>query len=405
MTGRRYASYPRLRIGLVLLGLLFDACATTEPPGPLARLEVISGVDQAGPVALTLPEPIGVRLVDASGRALDGFPLVFQVSLGDGSLGPAAVKRISTLTESDGTAAVSWRLGTKVGPQKATVTVESMDPVLFQAEARPGPPVLLAGVSGSAQRGPVGAELPEPFVAALLDEYGNGIPGQPLEWKIDTGSGAFSGPQAETDAAGISSMVFVPGEIGEIVVTANRFGFEPASFRTFGQALLIDPAGDSFGTAVNYVPTDVVQAKAWIEEGELQIRIWFTEFQVSGRQAGEQALAGYVDLDVDQDPTTGAVPFTDRLRPQSGSTGLGAEFSVSLLTTTERFDVLDRSGDVIGTVRGRFAGNTVRMWIPLDLIDDDGLVDLAMIVGTVHELSDIAPDQGHLAMAPPSGGN
>ena len=251
----------------------------------------------------------------------------------------------------------------------------------------------------------MGQELPEPFVAALLDEYGNGIPGRALEWKLAAGGGAFSGPPAETDAAGVSSMAFTPGEIGEIVVTANLFGFEPASFRTFRQALLIDPAGDSFGTAVNYTPVDVVQAKAWIEEGELQIRIWFTDFQFSGSQAGEEALVGYVDLDVDQDPTTGAVPFTDRLRPHSGSTGLGAEFSVSLLTTTGRFDVLDRNGDVIGTVRGRFAGNTVRMWIPLDLIDDDGLVDLAMIVGTVQQLSDIAPDQGYLAMVPPSGGD
>jgi hypothetical protein len=365
-------------------------------------LEIVSGVDQAGIVAMTLPDPIGVRLLDSGGRSVDGFPLVFQISSGDGSLGPASVKRISTLTESDGTAAVNWRLGTQAGPQGATVTVESIDPVVFYAEARPGPAVTLASVSGSGQRGPVGADLPEPFVAALLDEYDNGIPGQRLEWKISSGSGSFVELPVTTDEDGVSAAVFTPGQIGEIEVTANLFGFEPASFLTLGQALLVDPVGDSFGTAVTYTPVDIIQAKAWIEEGELQIRIWFTDFQFSGSQAGEEALVGYVDLDVDQDPATGALPFTDRLRPRSGWTGLGVEFTVSLLTTTGRFDVLDGNGDVVGTVRGRFAGNTVRMWIPLELIDDDGLVDLAMIVGTVQEFSDIAPDHGNLRMGPPS---
>ncbi len=389
-------------ITLTFFSLLVCACASTDPPGPPARLEIISGVDQAGAVARTLSQPIGVRLVDADGRAVEGFPIVFRIESGNGGLGPASLKRIGTVTESDGTASVRWRLGERSGPQSAVVSVESIDPVVFLAQAWPGPPVELAAVSGGGQRGPVGHELADPLVAALLDEYGNGVPGRPVRWNLVSGSGAFSDPPTETDASGLSSVVFTPGMIGEIVVTANLIGFEATPFRALGQALLVDPSGDSFGTAVNYTPADVVRAKAWIEEGELQIRIWFTEFQLPGDQGGEQALAGYVDLDVDQDPTTGVLPFTDRLRPDAGASGLGAEFSIALLTATGRFDVLGRNGDVTGTVRGRFAGNTVRMWVPLSLIEDDGLVDLAMIVGTVREVSDIAPDQGKLTMVSPS---
>lgn len=389
---------------LVAASIASASCDTTSPAGPPAGVEILSGQSQIGTVNLTLPEPIAVRVVDSDGRRVDGFPIIFKVLEGDGALGPAEVKRVSTLTNSEGEATVKWRLGTRAGPQGVTVAVEAFEPLTFQALALPGPPLSLAAVSGSGQRGPVGQELPEPFMAAVLDEFDNGIPDVTLAWEVTAGAGDVSNPTVKTDSTGIASVAFTPGGVGEILVKANVVGFDPATFVAVGQALLIDPAGDQFAAAEHYVPPDVVQLKAWVEAGELQIRIWFTDFPQPGDWADDEALAGYVDLDVDQNPATGATPFTDRLRPGSGSTGLGAEFSVALFAANGRFDVLDKRGSVIGNVRSRFAGNTVRMWIPLSLIGDDGLVDLAVIVGTVQQLSDIAPDDGSLVMAGPAGG-
>lgn len=388
---------------LVAASIASASCDTTGPAGPPAGIEILSGQSQIGPVDLTLPEPIAVRVVDGDGRRVDGFPIIFKVIEGDGTLGPAELKRVSTLTNS-GEATVKWRLGTRAGPQAVTVAVEAFEPLTFQALALPGPPVSLAAVSGSGQRGPIGQELPEPFMVAVLDEFDNGIPDVTLEWEVAAGAGDLSSPTVKTDSAGIASVAFTPGGVGEILVKANVVGFDPATFVAVGQALLIDPAGDQFASAEHYIPPDIVQLKAWVEAGELQIRIWFTDFQLRSDWADDEALAGYVDLDIDQNPATGATPFTDRLRPGSGSTGIGAEFSVALFTTNGRFDVLDKRGNVIGSVRSRFAGNTVRMWIPLSLIGDDGLVDLAVIVGTVQQLTDIAPDDGSLVMVGPAGG-
>jgi hypothetical protein len=370
-----------------------------------AGVEVLSGNDQVGQVTLALPAPLQVRVVDRDGRGLDGLAVTFEVVDGGGLLGRSARPRVSLLTGSDGRAEVAWTLGARAGLQTVTAVVPPLAPLVFQALALPGPEASLAPVSGGGQRAPLGEELPEPLIVAVRDEFDNAIPGIAVAWEVSAGVGDLSAASVETDSSGRAAVRLTPGSVGEIEVGANLPGFFPVVFTAIGQAVVTDPAGDGFATpaAEHSTPPDLVQVRAWVEAGQLQIKMWYTDFPESGVRGGEDALVGYVDLDTDQNPRTGTMPFTDRLRPGPGSTGLGAEFSVSLFTTSDRFDVLDAAGNLVGTVRSRFAGNTVRMWIPLSLIGDDGLVNLAVVVGTRLGPTDIAPDDGNLAMSPPPG--
>jgi hypothetical protein len=377
-----------------------SACGTLEPPGVAARIEVLTGDNQVGQVALTLPVPLRVLVLDAEGRPLEGVPVRFEVVEGEGRLGVSRRPRVSLLTGPEGRAEVVWTLGPKVGLQRVSATAPPLGPVMFEAVAGPGAAASVAPVSGDGQRGAVGERLPQPLAVAVRDDLGNAVPGVTVVWEVASGAAELSTEAVATDSAGRAAVSLTPGAVGEITVTAVVETLAPAVFTSVGQARIVDPAGDGFDTqaSLHSTPPDLVEVKAWVEGGDLQIKMWFTDFPEPGVWGGAGALAGYVDIDADQDPATGAVPFTDRLRPGAGSTGLGAEFSVALFTTTGRFDVMDAAGVRVGTVRSRFAGNTVRMWIPLALIRDDGLVNLAVVAGTRDGPTDIAPDTGNLAM-------
>ena len=75
-----------------------------------------------------------------------------------------------------------------------------------------GDPDHLETVSGDDQTVPVGNAFPEPMVAKLADEYGNGIPAYPLVVVRTTGDSTFSGSAIRiTDSSGNIS---IPGTMG-----------------------------------------------------------------------------------------------------------------------------------------------------------------------------------------------
>ncbi|MEM6797412.1 MAG: hypothetical protein AAF725_25810 [Acidobacteriota bacterium] len=161
-----------------------------------------------------------------------------------------------------------------------------------------------------------------------------------------------------------------------------------------------DPVGDTFGAGA--VQLDLIDVSADAENGNLVVTLSFAG-PVSAPDSGEaNALDGFLDLDLDQDGTTGDVPWTDFLRPDDGTTGMGNEAYVDYTTydsATGTAEVVnDITEQVIGMAQVAFGGTTVVTTVPLATLGDlDGALDLAVAVGTFDEPTDIAPNQGSIS--------
>ncbi len=77
-----------------------------------AALNRVSGNDQEGTVGSRLPDPLVVRVTDASSQPIEGVAVEFRF---DGDV-PDAVVTPQTLTDSRGEAAAEVQLGTEAGP-------------------------------------------------------------------------------------------------------------------------------------------------------------------------------------------------------------------------------------------------------------------------------------------------
>jgi Bacterial Ig-like domain (group 1) len=119
----------------VLLATSSLGCDDDDPiitlPTP-STMEIIAGDGQAGRVSQELPDPLVVRVLDASGAPVEGVSVVWAAQ-GGGSVSPDTV-----LTDSDGMAAVQLVLGSTAGDQFTTAAVSEafgIPPVTFTTRA------------------------------------------------------------------------------------------------------------------------------------------------------------------------------------------------------------------------------------------------------------------------------
>jgi len=104
--------------------------AEPAPPGPPARLEVVSGNEQQGLQNAELPQPLVVRVLDASGRPVPGIFVIWTPSH-DGRANPTP-----SLTDASGLATTRWILGDKVGGQTMSAITVGVSAVTFNATAK-----------------------------------------------------------------------------------------------------------------------------------------------------------------------------------------------------------------------------------------------------------------------------
>ena len=159
-----------------------------------------------------------------------------------------------------------------------------------------------------------------------------------------------------------------------------------------------DPAGDTFGTGA--VQPDLERLTAEVEGDELVIHMYFFN-DVSAPDSGRiDAIDGFVDLDLDQDGSTGDVPWTDLLRLDGGETEMGNEAYVDLFSydyngNVELID--DTDDEVLGLVPLTFGQQSAQVRIPVALLGGDRTVNVAVILGTFAEATDVAPNEGALS--------
>ena len=87
-------------------------------------------------VGRQLPDPVAVKVADASGNPLEGVSITWAVATGGGS-----VDHANSPTDAGGIAVAGWTLGNALGRQTMTASVQDLTSVTFQASALPaGPP-------------------------------------------------------------------------------------------------------------------------------------------------------------------------------------------------------------------------------------------------------------------------
>lgn len=161
-------------------------------------------------------------------------------------------------------------------------------------------------------------------------------------------------------------------------------------------ASVVDPSGDQFGT--DSIQPDLVKMTVTRDTGGITVDLDFAANVQSPFVDPNYGIVGFLDFDTDQDSTTGIETATDALRA-TGSTGMGEEFFVDFLNPAadSTVFVLDTLGSQTGSVRPVFSGKRVSFRIPRSMLgNDDGFMNVAAIIGSVLEPTDLAPNSGHL---------
>ena len=111
-------------------GLVAVALTATAETGPPALLVKVSGDEQSGVVGTLLDAPLVVRVTDTFGNPVAGSTITFGPASGDGSVFPR-----QATSDSNGTAATEWILGSSLGSQSVGASIETGAMVIFTATA------------------------------------------------------------------------------------------------------------------------------------------------------------------------------------------------------------------------------------------------------------------------------
>ncbi|MBI3963319.1 MAG: hypothetical protein HY335_11255 [Deinococcus sp.] len=189
-----------------------------------------------------------------------------------------------------------------------------------------------------------------------------------------------------------------------IVTGGGEIGAGTTSITTV-TSYFIDPSGDTFA-APPPPPTvyDLTSLKAIRGTSSLVLELTFTTTVVppSYPFSGPNELRGFIELDTDQNLATGAAPQTDIFCP--AASGLRVEFILQCTYSpvSPDWQLTSTSLGLLGAVTATYAGSKVTLTIPLSGpagIADDGILNLAGVLGNKSQPTDCVPSPGHYSVA------
>jgi adhesin/invasin len=201
-----------------------------------------------------------------------GQPVSFGFAAGGEG---AAVDPAEAITDTDGRAATSWRLGRVAGTQVLVARVANQGQAPLErpisATATPAEAESLAVGSGQNQAAEPATALAESLVVRAADRYGNPVPGVRVNWEMSTG-GSVSPASALTSAEGRAATRRVLGtSVGVYTTRAVSAGLSgsilftsiAASDPSRHPAAIAAQAGDgqtgTVGTALPVAPSVLVR--------------------------------------------------------------------------------------------------------------------------------------------------
>jgi TolB protein len=155
------------------------------------------------------------------------------------------------VTDEAGVASVGLTLGDHAGEVtvKASGSALQGSPATMHFTAEPDAPAAAMAVAGDSQTGFVGRPFHDTLKSRVTDQFGNPVPGVPVEWSVQTGGGSVSPIDPVTDRNGIASATWIAGaEAGENQLVASAAGdlsvnFGAKGVSTGGGRLVITPWG------------------------------------------------------------------------------------------------------------------------------------------------------------------
>ncbi len=187
---------------LLAHALLLAGCESAGPP--VASITNLTP-SLAAPVGSTVP--VQVRVDDEFGSPIEGVPVEFSPSSGEGSASPR-----SAISDIAGVASTLWTLGTTSGSQSLGVS-GGVKSITVQAEAAPGPPATLTLAAGGGQSGSVGQALPAPVSVKVEDEFGNSVPQVSVALEVSEGGGSVSPEEAVSNESGLVITTWTMGTV------------------------------------------------------------------------------------------------------------------------------------------------------------------------------------------------
>lgn len=194
-----------------------------------ASMELHAGDGQTVDAGQTLPLAPAVRVEDAGGAPLVGFPVTF--ALADEAAG--AIMGANAVTNAQGVAAVgSWKLPLPNGTVHLLASSQELagSPVEFSATVFDDTPATIEVASGTitAQVATAVAALPKVRVRTI---GGDLLQGVQVEFAAAPGSGSLTGASAVTDANGLAGPASwtLGTTAGQQTVTATVASLTPAS--------------------------------------------------------------------------------------------------------------------------------------------------------------------------------
>src|SRR5205807_2300815 len=148
--------------------------------------------------------PVAVQVTDAYGNpASTGTAIAFAVQSGGGSI--AGAPSAGVTTDMNGTASVSWTLGSLAGPNTLTATGVS-HAVTFTATATGPAGLNITNYRGDGQTQSAGAAVPIAPAAQVTDLSGHPVAGVQVVFSVTAGGGSVTGATQTTDANGIATL-------------------------------------------------------------------------------------------------------------------------------------------------------------------------------------------------------
>lgn len=193
---------PARSIALGLLPLVV-ACRDDAGPAPVpATIAAASATVPSAEVGTLVTAPVSFVVRDAGGQPLGGVAVTVTVGEGGGTLRNAPTRTLAGATNVG-----QWTLGTAAGRNTLVVRAGNLPPFTLEATALPGPPAALRIVSGNAQEALAGDEVPAALQVAVVDRFGNGVPGQPVRFEPLLGGGRAAPPSVVTGSDGVAGGV------------------------------------------------------------------------------------------------------------------------------------------------------------------------------------------------------
>lgn len=186
--------------------------------GAASALSYLAGTGQSDTIGATLT-PFIVSLRDASNNPVAGQYVHFTRIRGTGT-----VQVDSSLTDPSGSASTTYLLGTVVGLDSVLATVPGVtDTVAFYAQTTAGAPQQLLKFDGDSQSSAIGAALPNPLRAQVLDRGGNPVAGITVDYAVAGGAVSFANASPTSDPAGMAptGTVTLGASAGSFDITAT----------------------------------------------------------------------------------------------------------------------------------------------------------------------------------------